>query len=318
MHSPFGNSPTTRHRGETRPLIQGLIATFHQPLATESRFVGGVEQAQQLARYAPVELFKVDDFPGCPAHWQRSGSNVGVYFMKAMPGHMVWIDLNANSSDSHDVAAIFSAQGVNGLTCQKVDGAKMEQFQNDCPEHNTPFTNRGGKKWCDACNHDWPDNNYLATTSVGIGEFWRDGWRGKDGLTREFVFTDKAEEGVATHIIGDERINAFGVALFRSRHPKPRPAYNFGGRGGSDELLGGTRSMRSPQSFSAPDIKPGALVHQTVGRDSKRLDHWNVAPDAIFVVYFVFEEEFQRILGTGTVHRGQEGSLPSTVPVGHQ
>lgn len=152
--------------------------------------------------------------------------------------------------------------------------------------------------------------NYIATTSVSPGRFWRDGFRAADGKTREFVFTEDASRGVAAQVIGEDRVDAFGVSLFLSREPSARlPPVLC--RGGGLTNGGYTKSATKSAGRAgrgAPEVAAGALVNQNVEHDGRRLDFWQEQPSATFVIYYCNREEFARITAAGA-HRG-EGWLP--------
>ncbi len=310
MTKPFGSIGNQPPRGQKSMSFGDLSCVLHMPRATQSRFgARGEEETQRLAPFSPVEVFSVDDFPNCPPEWLRSNRSLGVmtYFVPAIAGHMVWFDLRANEQHSHHVAAIISAQGINALTGARMPGAvldqRLEQYQTACPIHQTPFTGR--KKFCHACGFEWQDQNYLASTTVRPGQFWRDGFCRPDGLTREFVFTERTSEGVAANLIGDDRINAFGIALFTSRQPKPRPVY----RAPFAKSLG-LESMnveRGALSFGSMEVAAGAIVNQTLGRDENRLDSWSNTPAAAFLVYYVDQAQFAKITG----YDGERGRASS-------
>lgn len=323
-----GSRPSPR--GTRTMSVNGLSCTLHMPKAQKSRFdERGKELVQGLAPSAAVDVFRVDDFPGCPRDWARSEPEKGLvsYFFRAEVGHMVWLDLNGNLQHPHHVAALISAQGINALSGQHVTmPVELQQFQFTCPKHGTKFT---GERFCNDCGFDWPPQNYLATTTTPYGRFWRDGFRGADGKTREFVFTEKTERGVAFNLIGEERTDAFGVALFVSKEQKPAPAYRGGMRGGGFESTLGSDAleslgaapkgaMRSLRSRSV-EVGAGALVQQDIQADDKRLDYWQQEPTALIRIYYCGEDDFADITGTygGRSSGGGEGFLGGT-PVGNE
>ena len=326
MAKPFSGTGIQQPRGLSDMTHGNYVCAVHMPDATKSRFGNRDEElVSSLAPFAPVNVYRIDDFPKCPADWLRSDPSRGVltYFMPATTGKMVWFDLRGNEQHTHHVAAIISAQGINALTGARMPSAvldqRLEQYMETCPVHGTPFS--GSDKRCDKCGFDWPCQNYLSTTSVNSGCFWRDGFRGKDGQTREFVFTENVEHGVAANLIGDDRIDAFGIALFRSKAAKPpRPVYRGSYAKGLDfglESFGATRGM---MSFDSMEVAAGALVNQTVERDQQRLDFWENSPEAAFIVYYATPDLFAAITGfereTDRVSSG-EGFLGS-IPVGNK
>lgn len=308
--TPFGPIGQAPPRGYPDMEVAGLRCEVHMPKATQSRYgARGEELTQGLAPYGKVDVYRVDDYAGCPQDWQRSDSARGIasYFVLARPGHMVWLNLTMNGRHTHHVAALISAQGVNAVTGRQVIEPRLEQYIENCPVHGTRFA---AGKHCNQCGYSWPDQNYIATTCTGA--LWRDGFRAKDGKTREFVFTEDMSRDVATAVIGAEnRVDAFGVALFLSKEPKPRPQGFMRASRGALESHGA-----APKSF-AMGVGAGAVVQQEVTRDPNRLDFWQEEPSALFVVYYVGAEEFARITGCAPGRPGgNEGFLGGT-PVGN-
>ena len=338
MNSPLGNQPTRSHAGIRTIEVNGLGVQVHSPRATVSRIDGSVEKAANLAPLAPIEVYPVDLYPGCPDRWLRSDrdNHVGSYFMMAKPDHMVWFDLNMNTTDPHQVAAIFSAQGVCALTGQEMKIAQLAQYRENCPVHDRPFRDQ---HFCSECGYGWAPQNYLASTATRTGAFWRDGFVGEDGKTREFVFTQDEREGVAANIIGESRINAFGLALFRSREPKPPPrhdVYRSGSRNIGSTPIGSVGGMDIDNSddeggfesfglatrgatlgYKSLEVKAGAMVRQEVETDHMPLEYWHERPDAQILIYYVDERQFQEILTTGPV-RQKSFLAGHGIPTGHR
>lgn len=312
-------------RGTTLMTVNGLSCTLHMPKATASRFdERGKEITSRLAPSAPVTVYAVDDFPACPREWEGSDIKNGVacYFFKAEPGHMVWLDLNGNGHNAHHVAAIIAAQGLNAISGRKTENpARLEQYLTDCPVHGTRFE---ANKYCRSCGYEWPAQNYLATTTTPYGRFWRDGFRGADGKTREFLFTEEVERGVAANIIGDARIDAFGVALFTSKEPKPEPVYRGATRGGpvleslGPQTLGGARRGMRSAAPKGLEVGAGALVHQNVDPDDRRLDYWNDAPAGVIRIFYADADLFAEIVGSGVGGTGGSEGFLGGIPVGNK
>ncbi len=249
---------------------------------------------------------------------------------------MVWFDLNPNADGPHEVAALVSARGVNALTGQRLTPPpRLEQYAHQCPVHAVPFTRVGTEtKFCPTCNFGWAPQNYFSTTSVGRGLFWRDGFRGPDGNTREFVFTAERNRGVARAVIGDDAVDAFGVALFRSAKSKAPPVayrtpyafkgspFSFGGEFGGVRLESSAshrRHLGIAERNEALEVAAGAVVDQGVRPDEHRLDFWREAPDACLILYYVGPHAFRDIAGfDGTENPADEGWLGKAgVPVGN-
>lgn len=269
--SPFGGPVTTAPtQGRSFMEARGLRITVHMPPATKSRMVGREEGVAQLAPFAPVEVYKVDD-NRAPSTWARSDEAAGLvsYFVEAEPDHMIWFDLRQLEQHPHLVAARFSSQGVCALTRQPMAvPLRLEQHP----------------------------QNYITSEQ---SPFWRDGFMAPDGITREFIFTEERERGVAAALLGDARVNAFGIALWLAREPKPRPAYY--GRG---PLRGALEAMPAP-TFNARSLEvgAGARVNQTVRQDSRTPNFWHPDPVAAFTLYYVTADELEAIVGPGTSRR---------------
>lgn len=318
-------------RGTTQMNVNGVSATVNMPKATASRYDDrGREQVGGLAAGAPVTVYSVDDFEGCPKNWQRSDPSINLrsFFFASKVGHMVWLDFNNSLHNPHHVAVITSAQGVNAITGRRVTWPlSMEQYKHRCPNHDIAFT---GKRFCTACNFEWPGQNYLASNVTPGQSFWRDGFRGEGGVTREFLFTEQEERGVAAQIIGDARVDAFSLAFFLSKEPKPRPTYrtrgleSFGGGEESFEesvsmapktLGGGTRSLRSARP--RVEVGAGAMVNQTVHDDTEPLEFWQETPTALIRIYYCSPEELAEIIGSGPA-APTGGSFLGNMPKGNK
>src|SRR5207244_4154404 len=86
--------------------------------------------------------------------------------------------------------------------------------------------------YCEKCEHNWPPQNYMSTTGQPNGMLWLDGFLDSHGVTRQYIFTEEECRGVASQIIGNERVFAIGIAFFLSKQPKPVvPNYGLGSWG---------------------------------------------------------------------------------------
>jgi hypothetical protein len=146
----------------------------------------------------------------------------------------MWIDLNGVADDDHYISAVISVQGVNPVTGQRTSELRLEQYQTKCPVHNVDFQQ---DRFCPECKYKWPAQNYIASNVTPEGRFWIDGFR-SDGKVRQYIFTADEAKGVASNIIGDQRVYAIGIAFYRSKAkkpPKPQPmlmdsfnSFNYG------------------------------------------------------------------------------------------
>ena len=175
--------------------------TVHLPAALAGDHVHG------LPPYAPVCGYEVDLYPDAPQSWARTQGCTGGYFVGVREGCGMWLDFNVCRSHPHHVAVVVSIQGINPLTGRKTEGLQMERYPDD------PTV----EEWLRGYQ------NYLATTSTPLGYMWIDGFRARDGTVRQYVFTKDESRGVASQLIGVDRVFAIGAAFFVSREPKPEP-----------------------------------------------------------------------------------------------
>lgn len=175
-----------------------------------------------LPGYAPRGGYLVDEYPACPSHWLRSKGSTASYFVAVEEETGLWLDFNKTLlfTPQH-VALVVSIQGINAVTGLPCEDAQLEQYVEKCPKHKTEF---GPKRFCKACNFQWPKQNYVCTTGTPSGSFWIDGFRAVDGIVRQYVFTKNKERGVANAILGDQRVFAIGISCFLSKTARPAPA----------------------------------------------------------------------------------------------
>jgi hypothetical protein len=304
--------------------VNGVSATLHMPRATTSRFdARGKEQVGGLAPAAQVNVYSVDDYPDCPKSWDRSDPSINLrsFFFASRVGHMVWIDFNYCTSNPHHVAVIMSAQGVNAITGRRVTyPLHLEQYKQRCPNHDVAFT---GNRFCAKCDFEWPGQNYLASNVTPRGAFWRDGFRGEGGVTREFLFTEQEERGVAAQIIGDERVDAFSLAYFLSKEPKPVSTRRSVAMGdhlesvASPKVFGGSvRALRAARPRT--EVGAGAMVNQSVHDDTESIDFWQDTPTALIRIYYCSQEELAEIVGSGPSTTPNDGSFLGNIPKGNK
>lgn len=241
--------------GAIQMTVNGLHCTFNMPHALEARYDHeGNEIDQNLPPYGQRTAFSVDEFgKACPQNWMRGDPKSGSYFVPVEPDHGLWLDFNANRDHTHHVAVRISIQGVCAVTGLPTEGRlHLEQYRTRCPKHDIEL---GAERFCKECGFKWPDQNYLATTGTREGLFWLDGFRAKDGCTRQFVFTEEEMRGVAKQIIGEKRVFAIGLAFYLSKEPKPQPKYpTYACRRAA---FGGVKSL----SGSGPAFKGGVVSH---------------------------------------------------------
>jgi hypothetical protein len=187
------------------------------PNKLKQRIVNGVERPQTLPPCAPRKAYPVDSFPACPDSWMNGSDIAGSYFVGVEEDKGMWLDFNCCNNLEREVAVVISIQGVNPITGQKTDALRLEQYKEKCPIHDVPFQQ---DNYCPKCDFDWPDQNYLATTGTPFGNFWLDGFRRPDGTVRQYIFTEEEMKGIASQIIGKDKVYAIGIAFYYSKEKK--------------------------------------------------------------------------------------------------
>jgi hypothetical protein len=192
----------------------GCSVGFNMPEALEGETTFG------LPPYRKRMPYLVDKFPSCPADWMRSEGKLKSYFVPVIEGDGMWLDFNNNEFNTHHIAIVVSVQGVNPITGLPCTDAHLEQYIEECPKHKIKF---GPDRYCKKCDYKWPKQNYLCTTGTPSGYLWLDGFRAADGLVRQYLLTAEKMKGVASNIIGKDRVFAIGVSFFLSKEKKPSP-----------------------------------------------------------------------------------------------
>ena len=171
----------------------------------------------RLPPYKERRAFLVDEYPACPDNWIRSSGRMKSFFIPVQEGAGMWLDFNENQDHEYDVAVVISVQGVNPITGLPCTDTSMEQYADKCPKHNIEF---GPDRHCKKCGFNWPKQNYLCSSS-STGDFWLDGFRSIEGVVRQYVLTQEKMKGVASHIIGKDRVYAIGLTFYLSKNKKP-------------------------------------------------------------------------------------------------
>jgi len=209
--------------------INGLTARVHLPDAPKG------DGVHQLPPYCLQDVWKVDDY-NCPTNWMHGSGNTSSYFFGIEPGKHMWLDFNGNWSHSHHVAIVMSIQGVCPINGMPTKFLRMEQYREKCPIHDHPF---GADRFCQKCADKvpakyqgfdiehfptkWAPQNYMTTVSHDPRKLWADGWYKDADEVLGFLITEETMRGVATHIVGEDRVFAIGIAFFLSKEPKPKP-----------------------------------------------------------------------------------------------
>ena len=210
--------------------INGLSAELNLPNAPKG------DGTYSLPPYDKQNVYKVDDYAGCPQNWMHGSAKAASYFLPVDTDKHLWLDFNTNWAHAHQVAIIMSIQGVNPITGLPTKSLRLEQYRDKCITHGEEF---GADRFCYKCNDNipgdyggveisnfpskWPPQNYMTTVNHVRGQLWIDGWLADDNTIRGFLITSEMMRGVAAQIIGEDRVWAIGIAFYLSKEPKPQP-----------------------------------------------------------------------------------------------
>lgn len=233
--------------------VNGLHCGVNLPDAPEGDGVHG------LPPHKPRQVYKVDEFPACPTTWMHGSDKASSYFFPVGKGKHLWLDFNQNARHTHHIAIVMSVQGINPVTNEQTKALNLQQFRDKCPKHpNEAFQQ---DRFCEKCGFKWPSQNYMTTVSTPRGQLWADGWRIEDGTIRGFLITAETMKGIATQLIGEQRVWAIGIAFYLSKEAKPKPASPLRSRtvqcstfgGGDGKLYSGGNTKGTPASFNFVD-----------------------------------------------------------------
>lgn len=221
----------------------GFSCGFNMPPALSG------EQAFSLPPYRRRAPFLVDKYPACPKNWMRSEGKTKSYFVPVVEDSGMWLDLNANDEQPHHVAILISIQGVNPITGLPCNDAHLEQYIEECPKHKVKF---GPDRYCSKCDYQWPKQNYLSTTGTPSGKLWLDGFRAVNGVVRQYILTAEKMRGVASNIIGKDRVYAVGLSFFVSKEKRPPKPQNIlrGNSFDGTQAIYGSPMLSQPMFFS--------------------------------------------------------------------
>ena len=198
-----------------------LKCILNMPEKIKSEFNSEEEMSNSLPPYSPLEAYSVDKYDACPNNWMNGSDIASSYFVGVKEDYGMWLDFNECFYHTHDVAVVISIQGINPITGQKMVAEKalqLEQYHKKCPIHNVNFKQ---DRYCEKCGFKWPGQNYLSTTGTPEMMMWLDGFRSSDGQVRQYIITEDKMRGVASQIIGEERVFAIGIAYYLSKNKKP-------------------------------------------------------------------------------------------------
>jgi len=208
----------TRCMNETGMMLNnGFTCSLNTPAALSGEYEFG------LPPYFLRPAYLVDKYSLCPKEWLRSEGIIKSYFVPVEENNGMWLDFNSNFNHAHHVAIVISIQGINPITGMPCKDAQLEQYIEKCPKHNMSF---GADRFCKECNYKWPKQNYLTTTTTPEGLLWIDGFRSIDGIVRQYILTQEKMRGVASNIIGKDRVYAIGLSFFISKEQKPPKPVN--------------------------------------------------------------------------------------------
>jgi hypothetical protein len=334
---------------------------FKARIMEAERLVG--DSNHNLPPGTPLDVYPSDIFVEYPEQWVK-GPGVFVVPVRANKG--LWFDWTMNSSIN--TAVLPTVKGCNPITGLKTSGFHLESYEDKCPAHNVKFE---GDRYCPECGYKWPAQNFISYPNT----LWLDGFRSKDGVVRQFFFTEDEIRDIASHLIGKENtVPAFGFAFYQPKELrnesngtysqdstqilgtlyqdyflyKPHPYYvpkNFtyisstrsqsysgsssGGIVGSKSVKyrsvseaivssslgvvssynassGGDRDLsysvgccESLQEVKEVSVGAGAKINQYIQKDPYSLDSWRDTPSAAMTIYFVFQNELDRMLSKG-------------------
>ena len=188
-----------------------LACGFNMPKALKG------EDFHKLPPYAKRIPFLVDEYPACPDNWMRSEGLLKSYFVPVKEDKGMWLDFNECSNHKYHVGIVISIQGINPITGLPCKDYQMEQYIDKCPKHKIKFKHN---RYCEKCGYNWPKQNYISTTGTPSGQLWIDGFKAADGVVRQYILTAEKMRGVASNIIGEDRVYAIGLSFFLSKEKK--------------------------------------------------------------------------------------------------
>ena len=217
----------------TQMKVNEFESTLHMPKKLNQIIKNGKEIPQMLPPRNARSAYPVDSYPACPDSWMNGSDIAGSYFVGVEEDEGMWLDFNKCCDLDRDVAVVISVQGVNPITGKKTDTLRLEQYKKKCPIHDIDFQQ---DNYCPDCDFDWPDQNYLSTAGTPLGNLWLDGFRRPDGTVRQYIFTAEEMKGIASQLIGKDKVYAIGIAFYYSKDKKPKKAEPISYRG-SNELV---------------------------------------------------------------------------------
>lgn len=159
-----------------------------------------------------IEVVPVDEFKHPLPSWMTGAGN---YVVPVQPNWGLWFDWTMN--DDYNTAVMPTIKGMNPITGKKTQGYGLEQYQENCPVHGTPFKEG---RFCEECNYKWPPQNYVCRPNI----LWWDGFRAGDGAVRQFFFTADMLKSIPERVLGaKETVPAFGFCFYKPKTPRAKP-----------------------------------------------------------------------------------------------
>jgi hypothetical protein len=152
-----------------------------------------------------IKCYPVDIFLGAPISWCKGP---GSFVVPVRPGYGLWFNWTQN--DGNNTAVLPTVKGCNPITGLPTSGYHLERYDTKCPKHGVDFMHG---RFCPECNYKWKPQNYVAAPNT----LWWDVWASEDGIGRQFFFTEDELRDVATSILGEDKIPAFGFAFYRPK-----------------------------------------------------------------------------------------------------
>lgn len=164
------------------------------------------EREHELPPGSSLPIYSVYEFKKHPDNWMEED---GCFVVPVKPNKGIWFDWRDN--DGLNTAIIPTVKGCNPITGLKTEGFALERYKKKCPKHETEFK---ADRYCEECGYKWPVQNYISSPNV----LWIDGFREKDGITRQFFITEDMMRDIAGHKIGKENtVPAFGFAFYQTK-----------------------------------------------------------------------------------------------------
>jgi hypothetical protein len=321
---PFESDNNGEKIMSPRMEVNGLFAVVNTPDALKN------EELNALPPHSPVNAFVVDEYPACPKTWMHGSGKASSYFIGVESGKGMWFDFTSNQYQKHDVAIVVSVQGINPITGMPTSGLNLEQYKEKCPKHGCGFQQ---DRFCPECEYKWSAQNYISSTTNK--PMWIDGFKNERGEVRQYIITEEECEGIASQIIGEDRVFAIGFAFYKSKKEKPElksvvrsmGMYNKGGPCGQscDKVMYSQNFQLHNFSFSSFDndenfeseeaenskleIGAGARIEQEHGVDPNNIDFWNEEPEGLIYVNYVSKEVAQKIIDAGKRQDKKDGFM---------